>query len=361
MDKTKSFFAATGLSKSTDLMKAVAEATGQMMAKFDAAGKKPKAVLFIERIEGNKITPGDKDKLHIPHDIGAAIKQATGGAKVFGTGGCGAYGITWGKDVKDNDSTFIIMGLTGSDLEVNGYVDGGQLSASGPGMNTIAGARTGDPTAWESIRREKIQRSTCRLHGVQMGLQIPLLQKPGVIIIVGAVHNSYHTTYVEGIREAIPPRTPLIAGVGQWEDYVYCDGLKFYDRTNAANETVCGRMALTIAGTDFDMGVYGGECCNKSGVESIDRHTADCAMRMRDSLGGKNPEAMISFSCVTRLRDSKIMDPSVLTAMMDKHFFQNDAGAELFGCFCGGEVYAGMWGDYTAGGDRLVSIGFRAK
>ncbi|MCC7407098.1 MAG: hypothetical protein IT442_03450, partial [Phycisphaeraceae bacterium] len=70
MPRNSTFFAATGLSRKADLIPAVEEATAAMLAKFDAAGKTPKAVLFIERIEGIKIYAGDKDKFQIPHDIG---------------------------------------------------------------------------------------------------------------------------------------------------------------------------------------------------------------------------------------------------------------------------------------------------
>jgi len=360
MDTTKSFFAATGVSTNDDLMKAASEATSAMMKKFDAAKKKPKAVIFIERIKGFEIKVDQKEKFNVPYDLGSAIKKASGAAKVFGTGGCGTYGITWGRDIKDEQSSFMVIGLTGADLDVQGFVDSGKLQASGPSLDAVNAARKGDPQGWEEIRRERIQRYSCRLSGEQLGHQIGLPAKPGFIIVMGAVHNSYHVTYAEGLRYAIPPRVPFIGGVGQWEDYVYCAGLKFKDRIGGGNDTVCGRMALSITGTDFDFSVFGAEAVNKFSQEAIDRHTADTARRVREGLGGAVPDAMIAYSCVTRLRDSKVMDPKVLTAMVDKYFFDGQQG-ELFGCFCGGEFYVGMWGDATAGGDRLVCAAMKAK
>jgi len=364
MPSSSSFYAAIGLSKNGDLMKAVDEATSQMLAKFDKAGKSPRAVLFIERIEGIKIYGDQKDKFHIPHDIGGAIKSAcaaTGApsVKVFGTGGAGNYGITWGADVKDKDQTFMVMGLTGADLEVDGYVDGGILQFCYPGVNTMKAVREGERVGFETLERMRIQRTACRASGFYLGQQIPIMTKPGFIVFMGALHNNWHTTYLEGMRDALPPRTQMIGGVGLWEDYVYCDGLKFHDRTINANETVAGRLAVVVQGTDFDSYAMGGESVNKFDADAIDRHTGDVARRLLSHTDNQPPEAMIAFSCVTRLRDPKVMDPSVLTAMMHKHF--NNPAMELFGCFCGGEVCLTIENDFTVGGDRLACLALRAK
>ncbi|MCC7409272.1 MAG: hypothetical protein IT442_14495, partial [Phycisphaeraceae bacterium] len=353
------------------------------LAKFDAAGKTPKAVLFIERIEGIKIYAGDKDKFQIPHDIGDTIKRLCAPhrragdepVRVFGTGGAGPYGITWGKNVQDNDSTFMVMGLTGADLEVHGYVDGGVLQFCYPGVNTVAKLHAGEHEGIETIQRMRVQRTACRASGYQLGQQIPLLRKPGFVFVVGGLHNNWHTTYFEGLREALPPRTQLIGGVGLWEDYVYCDGRKFHDRSIAAAETVNGRLAVTLQGTDFDFYAMGGESVNKFDVEAIDRHTYDVARRLLShmppalqplaspggtSSGDSGPiDAMIAFSCVTRLRDPKIMHPAVLTEMMHRHF--QSPAMELFGCFCGGEVCLTIENDFTTGGDRLACVAMRGK
>jgi hypothetical protein len=364
MDSEGTFFAATGLSKKQDVMKAAAEAVAAMMAKFDAAGKKPKAVLFIERVEGVKIYEQDKDKFHIPHDIGRLIKEATGGAKVYGTGGAGTYGITWGHDLRDGDSSFMVLGLTGKDLEVEGYVDGGILQFSYPGVNTVKGMREGDATCWETQRREKVQRAACRAAGRELAQQIPLMTNPGFIMVMGGLHNNWHVTYFEGMRAVLPVRTPMIGGVGLWEDYVYCDGRKFHNKTIAADECVAGRLAVVVQGTDFDCYAMGGESVNKFDEDAIDRHTSDVARRLLHHLDDRTPDALIAFSCVTRLRDPKIMHPAVLTKMMHRHFAGAKDGVsdmELFGCFCGGEVCLTIENDFTCGGDRLAAVGLVAK
>lgn len=361
MDARKSFFAATGFSNSTEVMVAAAEATDAMMVKFRTAKKTPKAVLFIERVKDFVIPHDQPDKFHLANAIGRTIKDHAGGAKVFGTGGAGVYGITWGRDLKDGDSSFMVMGLTGSDLEVDGYTDAGYFHASAPGDSTLRLAREGHPLGWETIYREKIQRQTCRLHGQYMGrLLPPVLPKPGFIVLMGALHNDYHVTYLEGMKQDFAPKTSMIAGVGHMTDYIYCDGFEMHDRTGAAGPTVNGRLAVTICGSDFDFAVFGGECVNKSDAASIDRHTADVAGRLIERLGGP-PQAMIAFSCVTRLRDSKVMDPAMLTAGMIRHFFRGDEKGELFGCFCGGEAALVPDVGFTAGGDRLVAVGMRAK
>ncbi len=363
MDASKSFFAATGLSKRKDVLAAAGEATDLMMGKFKAAGRTPKAVIFIERVEGIKIYGEDKGKFHIPHDIGALIKDKAGGAKVYGSGGAGTYGITWG-DLRDGDSSFIVMGLTGKDLEVDGYADGGILQFSYPGVNTYKGMQAGDPVAWETQRREKVQRAACHAAGAQHAAQIPILRKPGFIFVMGGLHNNWHVTYFNGMRDMLPVRTQMIGGVGQWEDYVYCDGLKLHNKMIAADECVAGRLAVVVQGTDFDCYAMGGESVNKFDEEAIDRHTSDVARRMRHHLEGRKPDALVAFSCVTRLRDPKIMDPAVLTRMMHRHFAGVDAAGsdmELFGCFCGGEVCLTIEGDYTVGGDRLAAVGIVGK
>jgi len=362
MGASSTFFAATGLSTDADAMQAAEQATADMMAKFKAVKKKPKVVIFIERVDGIKIYGEDTGKFHIPYDIGRAIKKASGAEKVFGTGGAQTYGITWG-DLKDEQSSFMVLGLTGKDLEVNGYVDGGILSFCYPGVNTFAKLAAGEHEGIETIHRQKIQRATCKAAGFQLGQQIPVLCKPGFIVLMGALHNNWHVTYAEGLKESLPVRTQVIGGVGLWEDYVYCDGLEFHDRSIMAAQTVAGRIAITIQGTDFQFATMGGESVNKTCKEAIDRHTADVAGRLLADLGGP-PDAMIAFSCVTRLRDPKIMDPKVLTAMMHKHFAGSSSGRsdmQLFGCFCGGEVFLGLEGDFTAGGDRLAVAGLRAK
>ena len=68
-------------------------------------------------------------------------------------------------------------------------------------------------------------------------------------------------------------------------------------------------------------------------------------------LGDKKPAAVLAFSCVTLLHDSKINDPGVIYARLAKGL---GAATPVLGCFCGGELGTDNAGSFSVGGDRLM-------
>lgn len=322
------------------------EAAADMMSKFKAAGKTPKALLFVERIPGvTRFTvPAAGER------IAGVLKGAVGDVPVYGTGGAQSYGIGWGADVKSEEPTFIVLGLTGADLEVKGYVHGGKLDFIYNDRRTIDAAAAGDASAAEKVAREQDLRVQYRRAGEEFGKRIPPFASTGFVLLMGALHNNWHVTFAEGMAKGLPAGTSMIGGVGQWDDYVYCNGEAF-------DGGPVGRIAITIQGGDFDLALFGSSAEKvKFSRSGIDQHNAEVVAELEKRLGGK-AEAMIALSCVTRMRDPKIMDPAV----MSEDFVKRVGNIEIFGFFCGGELFLDKDGTLDAGGDRLVIAGFRGK
>ncbi len=326
----------------------VKEAADEMMSKFKSAGKTPKALLFVERIPG--VTT-----FTVP-DAGAKIAKtlmaSAGDVPVFGTGGAQSYGIAWGAEIKSEEPSFIVMGLTGSDLDVKGYVDGGKLDYIYNDKKTSDDAAAGDGKAKEKIDKEKSLREMYLKKGEDFARKIPKMEKPGFVLFMGAIHNNWHCTFAEGMAKGLSKGTVMIGGVGQWDDYVYCNGEKF-------DGSPVGRIAITIQGSDFDLAIFGSSAEKvKYSREGLQKHNAEVCGKIIEGLGGKKPDAVIALSCVTRMRDSKIMDPAVMYEDVVKELGEN---VILFGNFCGGEIYLDKDGMLDSGGDRLVIAGFKGK
>lgn len=335
-------FAATGLSKKTDVMAGAEEATKAMMDAFKASGKKPGAVIFLERVaEPGKFAGKGKQ-------IGDKVKELAGGAPTFGHGGTSEYGLTLGADVKDKDSTFLVLGIAAPGLEAKGYATGGKIEYSYP-----AEKRPDDvekAKQWEQdVAKEKVLRETAKTRGKQLGAMIPKLSKPGVVVFMGALHNNWHVTFLEGLREAVGEKTPVIGGVGRWDDYVYNNGDPV--KTADGKDAPAGQLAVVIQG-DMQVVLAGAVCEDKYKKEGVAATIEAVAKKGLAGLNGKKPAAVIAFSCVTLLRDSKVMDPSVLYAQMSKLYGPT---TPLFGCFCGGEAGTANDGKFTAGGDRFMT------
>lgn len=333
-------FAATGLSKDTDVMAAAEEATAAMMEQFRAAGRTPAAVIFLERVVGSG------QFRNKGQDIGDRVKRAAGGVPTFGHGGVDVYGLTFGPDVRNEESTFLVLGLAGANLQVRGYATGGKIEYSYPSSQ-----RPEDPeraAQWErEVAREKELRQAALTRGRQLGEQIPRLEKPGLILVLGALHNNWHVTFVEGIREALGQDVPIVGGVGKWDDYVYNDGTPLADASG--KPATAGQLAVVIQG-DMQVSLAGEVCPDKYKPEGVQATIGRVTEQSLAPLGGQTPDVVLAFSCVTLLRDSKIMDPSVLYAPLRQAYGEQ---ASIFGCFCGGEI--GQSGDeFSAGGDRLM-------
>ena len=255
-DPATGLFAATGVSKNPDVMAAAEEATKAMMGAFQAARRKPTAVIFLERVTAPDTFKG-RGQL-----IGDKVKQLAGGAATFGHGGVGTYGPALTADLKDKDSSFLVLGLGGANLDVKGYAVGGTIQYSYASETP----RPTDPAKlpqWEKdIARENTLRQVCRDKGAALGHTIPAatLAKPGVILLLGSLHNNWHATFLEGFRLAVGDKTPVVGGVGLWNDYVYNDGQPVKDPDG--KESPIGQMAIVIRG-DIRVSLAGQACAKR--------------------------------------------------------------------------------------------------
>jgi hypothetical protein len=314
-------------------------ATEKMMAKFKAVGKTPKAVIFIERIPLLTKNSGKR--------IGDTVKETAGGVPTYGTGGAGVYGITFGDEIENSSPTLMVIGLTGKDLDVKAYTDLGRVNYIYTNSSTRKKAKAGDAKAKASLEKETQLRKECKTRGMKLGKQISAL-KNGFVIYIGAIHNDWHKTYAEGMKETMPKGTLMIGGVGKWDDYVYDNG-----------KCGIGIMTITVQGSDFDFATFGSSAGKaKYNIPGVKGHTKTVSDKVIAGLNGQKPDVVIGFSCVTRLRDSKVMHPKIFNADMKKNLGEN---VVLFGNYCGGEIYLDKDGNLDAGGDRLTIVGIKGK
>lgn len=330
-------FAAVGLSKNADALLAAEQASRQMMDQFTAAGRKPAAVLFLERVAKSGNKKGQQ--------IGDTVKKLAGGAPTFGHGGCDVYGLTWGADVKHQESTFMVLGLDAPNLVARGSAVGGRINYSYPKKDKPKEAEK--VAKWESDwANEREYRQLARQQGAALGAKVSKLSKPGFVLVLGALHNNWHMTFMEGLRSAAGDDVPVIGGVGSWDDFVYCDGESLVDRNG--NATVVGQIAVAIE-ADWKV-VLAGEVCQDTHKRAVAEATIDSVLaKVADQFKEKKPAALLAFSCVTLLRDNKTMDPSAYYPKL-----QAVAGDTIFGCFCGGELGITNDGSFTVGGNRFV-------
>jgi hypothetical protein len=336
----------TGLSTKDHVMQAAEEATQKMMAKFRQAGREPEVVLFFERVTYRWHR---SDKMGVTYQqLGDRIKKRTG-ADVFGHGGCGPYGIVLG-EVSDKSPSFQVIGLAGADIRARGYALGGRIDYMYTDRKTRQAAEAGDAEALAKVAREKKLRAVCRAKGQSLGRKIPDLDRPGFVLLLGALHNNWHTTFAEGLGTEIPATLPVVGGVGKWDDYVYNNGQAVRDADEKESPT--GQLAVLI---DGDMQVVAAGICSENTWKKdiIDREAARVATRVKKHLDGAEPEALLVFSCVTRLRNSKRMDPSKELDVVRKLYGQ---GPAVFGAFCGGEFGWDLEGKFTSGGDHLTLV-----
>jgi hypothetical protein len=326
------FFAATGFAKGADAVRAAGDAARDMMSRFRAAGMRPLAVLFLERVESRR---------ELGAAAGAKVKEVAGGVPTYGHGGCGRYGIPWA-DVRDDEPSVLVLGLAGEGLEV---------TAAGVG----GGIKYDYSKRPEDRERVKALREACRSRGAELGRRLPPFRKPGLAILLGALHNNWHVTFAEGVRESLGPDAPLIGGVGKWNDYVYLDGRDLADV--AGRKTPVGQMLVGVQG-DIAVSLAGRACKNtwRRGTALADGDAV--AGKVLAGLGGRRPALLLAFSCVTRLRNCKIMDPSVEHARVSGVVGE---GVPAFGAYCGGELGFDMDGRFSAGGDRLMMAAIAAR
>ncbi len=341
------FFAATGTwsaelpedeaaakeaAEKLDPLVAAEAATKDMMAKFEEAGKTPSAVIFLDRVK--------KSRFHGGKDVGDKVKELAGGAATFGHGGCGTYGVTM-SDVKDETPTFMVIGLAGEGLDVQGYLSEGKVNYTYLKKETREKAEAGDAEAQKKVADEQALREACFTKGKALGEAIVPPDKPGFVMLLGALHNNWHVTFTEGFVESFGTETPLVGGVGKWDDYVYKDG-----------ESARGQMAIIIQG-NLKIAAAG-----KAPKDSNDTHKkalmqsemAQIHKKTEELLGDTEPEALLTFCCVTRMRNPKL-DPADKLKDLRTLWGQDVA---IFGGFCGGEIGWDLDGKMTAGGDHLT-------
>jgi len=336
-------FAATGLSTESDVMAAAEEATRAMMARFQAASRKPGAVIFLERVAN----PGGFAAK--AGQIGGRVKELAGGVPTFGHGGVDTYGVVLGPDVKDGQSTFLVLGIDAPSLDVRGYAVGGQIQydyvSERPRPEEPAAARK-----WEQgVLREIQRRDAARQRGRDLGEMIPPLRQGGFILLLGALHNNWHVTFLDGLREKVDPRVPMLGGVGRWQDYVYNDGQGLTD--TAGRPTSVGQLAIVVQG-QMKVALVGARAADTSRLAAVQAMIADVAGESRQKLG-QNPAAAVAFSCVTLLRNTKVMDSGVFHAALAQAY---GADTPIVGAFCGGELGIDSAGAFSAGGDRFMVL-----
>lgn len=331
------FFAATGTwtaepdAKDLDPVAAAEAATKDMMAKFAKAGKTPKAVIFLERV---KDLPPQKGKA-----IGDKVKATAGGAATFGHGGAGTYGVTMA-DVADQAPTFMVIGLAGDELDVAGYLSEGGIQYSYINKKTRDAAEAGDEKAQSEVEKEKALRETCFAKGKALGEQVKPLEKTGFVVLLGALHNNWHVTFAEGFVDGFNTETPLVGGVGKWNDYVYNDG-----------QCAVGQLAITVQG-DLKVAAAGKAAKDTWKKAVLQSEMAEIKKATDAKLGETKPEVLLTFCCVTRLRNPKLSPADKLSDL--RTLWGQDV--PIFGGFCGGEIGWDLDGKLTAGGDRLTVI-----
>lgn len=243
------------------------------------------------------------------------------------------------------------MGLDGKGLNVRGVVDAGMMNYMYINEQKLTKkAEEGDEKAKEDLAKEKKLRAEAKEAGAKMAKEIGEIEGNGFVVLMGALHNDWHVTFGEGLKDALPKGTVVVGGVGQWRDYVYADG--------ASQKPETGRLAIVIEGTGFEIDAFGSVCEDKYKKEKVEVQDTEVIKKATDELSSGKADAVISFSCVTRLRESKLMDPSIITNRLAEAAGEQ---AALFGNFCGGEIYLGKDGEYVAGGDRLVAVGIKSK
>ncbi len=341
----------TGLSTKDHVMQAAEQATAEMMAKFRQAGREPEVVIFFERVAYRWHR---SDKMGVTYQqLGDRIKQRTG-ADVFGHGGCGPYGIVLG-DLTDKTPSFQVIGLSGANIRARGYAVGGRIDHMYTDRRTRQAAESGDAEALAKVAGEKQLRAVCRGKGARLGKAIARPHKPAVLLLTGALHNNWHTTFAEGLRAETPETLPVVGGVGKWDDYVYNNGQAVRDANGKESPT--GQMAVLIE-ADMHIVAAGGVSENTWKQSTIDAEAAQIAAHVKKTLDGAEPEALLVFSCVTRLRNSKRMDPSKELAVVRRLYGDKPA---VFGAFCGGEFGWDLQGRFTSGGDHLTLVALAAK
>jgi hypothetical protein len=338
------FFAATGTwstelpedegaakeaSKALDPVVAAEAATKDMMAKFEAAGKTPSAVIFLDRVK--------ESRFHGGKDVGDKVKEIAGGAATFGHGGCGTYGVTM-SDVKDKTPTFMVIGLAGEGLDVQGYLSEGKINYTYLSKDIRKKAEAGDAEAQKKVEDEKALREACFSKGKALGEAIVPPGKSGFVMLLGAMHNNWHVTFTEGFVESFGTETPLVGGVGKWDDYVYKDG-----------ESARGQMAIVIQG-NLKIAAAGVNGANTWKKQILQSEMAQIHKKVDETLGETQPEALLTFCCVTRMRNPKLNPADKLKDL--RTLWGQDVA--IFGGFCGGEIGWDLEGKMTAGGDHLT-------
>lgn len=322
-------FFATGTSISDDPMLAAREATAQVVSAFARAHAALKAVVFLERVKGVSTADGER--------IGQAVR-AVAKVPTYGTGATGPYGLAW-INAADRESSFLVLGIGGSDVQVNGFVKGGKPSfIYKPGGGTRDAKKDATLALW-------------RIRGRDLAEMVPADDRNGVALLLGTMHNWAHVELAHGFDEAMPRGLTPIGGCGQWEDYVFADGQPVTDEYNFGKPTPCGQLAIIIRGP-IRLAAAGKACANTRDAEVVRRDTAEVVQALNSQLRGAAPAAILGFGCVTRLREAR------LPAQHERHAIADAFGSHvpLFGCYAGGEIGLMNDGVMDAGGDRLVLV-----
>jgi hypothetical protein len=327
-------FAAVGYSDAADPLAAAEAAAGAAVKQFRAAGVAPVAAVFLERLAG--VTAADGAK------IGGRIKQVVG-VPTFGHGGVGTYGLTW-QAGKLGDGGLAVLLLGGRGLDVKGYAVGGRIEYD-----------YSDEPAKAAIVRQLRQAAAQR--GDALARQVPALTRPGLVLVLGALHNDWHVPFMTALHKRLPAGVPIVGGVGKWDDYVYLDGRELTDK--GGKPTQVGQLAVVVQGA-LRVAVCPVTARDKYKSAVVLEEGLDACRHVRKRLGGAGPgqgtgpALVLAFSCVTRLHDAKLPGPAEELANIRGVL---GPGAAVFGCFCGGQVGTDAEGRLSVGGDRLVICG----
>lgn len=331
--KTPAFLAAVGYSDAADPLAAASAAAGDAVKQFRAAGVTPVAAVFLERLAG--VTAADGAR------IGAAVKKVVG-VPTFGHGGVGTYGLTW-QAGKLGDGGLAVLLLGGQGLDVKGYAVGGRIEYDD----------SDDPAKAAKVRQ---LREAAAQRGDALGRQVPSLARPGLVLVLGALHNDWHVPFMTALHKRLPAGVPVVGGVGKWDDYVYLDGREMTDA--GGKPTQVGQLAVVVQG-NLRLAVCPVTARDKYKPAVVLEEGLDACRDVRKRLGGAagtrpGSELVLAFSCVTRLDDAKLPGPAAELANIGGVF---GPAVPVFGCFCGGEVGTDAEGRLSVGGDRLVICG----
>jgi hypothetical protein len=322
--------AAVGYSDAADPLVAAEAAGGAAVRQFHDAGVTPVAAVFLERLAG--VTAADGAK------IGGRVKQAVG-VPTFGHGGVGAYGLTW-QAAKRGDGGLAVLLLGGRGLDVKGYAVGGRIEYD----------YSDDPAKAAKVRQ---LRDACAQRGDALGRQVPESPRPGLVLVLGALHDDWHVPFMTALHKRLPAGVPLVGGVGKWDDYVYLDGREMTDA--GGKPTQVGQLAVVVQGS-LRVAVCPVMARDKGKPAVVLAEGLDACRDVRKRLGaaGPPPGLVLAFSCVTRLDDAKLPGPAEELANIREVL---GPAVPVFGCFCGGEVGTDVEGRLSVGGDRLVICG----